>query len=120
MSQTRSFIDFLRDQRGGLTEEELSKSLQQVIAAVESQGKKATLTFTVEVAPVTNASSGQVIVSDEVKIKLPKPKRSASVFFTTPENNLSRNDPRQSSLPLRPVESAPPVMQAISGEVTNG
>jgi hypothetical protein len=120
MDQTRSFIDFLRDQRNGATEEELSKSLQQVIAAVEAQGKKATLTFTIEVAPVTNVTSGQVIVTDDIKVKLPKPKRSASVFYTTPENNLTRNDPRQTSLELRPIASAPPVMQAIQGEVSNG
>lgn len=111
----RPFIDFLRDQRGGATEEELAEALNKLVGDVERAGKKGTLTFKIEVSPVAKETSGQVIVHDEITLKLPKPKRSSTLYFSTPENNLSRNDPRQQSLPLKPVEVVAPAMKPIEG-----
>lgn len=111
----RPFVDFLREQRGGATQEELAEALNELVAAVERTRKKGTLTFTVEVSPVAKEMSGQVLVHDSVKLKLPNPKRSATLFFSTPENNLSRIDPRQRDLDLKTVEIVAPTMKPIEG-----
>jgi hypothetical protein len=101
----RPFIDFLRDQRGGETQEELARKLNELVAAVERVGKRGSLTLTIEVAPISKELAGQLLVSDSVTLKLPQPKRGATMFFSTPENNLSRRDPRQIELPgLKAVE----------------
>lgn len=113
----RPFIDFLREQRNGATEEELAQKLNDLVAAVERTGKKGALVLTIEVAPVTKEMSGQVIVSDSVKLKIPEPKRSPTLYYSTPENNLTRKDPRQAELTLKAVEPVAPEMKAIEGAV---
>lgn len=111
----RPFTDFLRDQRGGETLEELSDKLNELVAAVQSTGKKGKLVLTVEVEPV-KGTGGQVVVSDDVVCKKPELTRGATIFFATPENNLSRRDPRQADLPgLRTVEAAMPEPTEIEG-----
>lgn len=104
----RPFSDFLREQRGGESQEELAEALNALVAAVERTGKKGKLVYTVEIEPVPKAGGGQVTVTDAIDVKLPKPRRSASLFFSTPENNLVRHDPRQQKLPLREIAAVAP------------
>lgn len=113
----RSFIDFLREQRGGQTEEELADKLNELVKMVSSTGKKGKLTLTITVEPL-KADSGQMVVSDDVTVKLPHHSRGGSVFYATPENNLTRKDPRQAELNLKAVpEAAPPKPIQEAGHV---
>lgn len=96
----RPFLDLLREHRGGMTHDELSEALQRLVAAVVEERKPGELTFKVIVKP---QGDGAVMVTDEVKLKLPKSTRGGSLFFVTPENNLMRQDPRQQNLPLRDI-----------------
>lgn len=109
----RPFPDFLREQRGGQSQEELADALNALVQAVSDTGKKGTLTYTITVQPVNKDTAGQFIVHDELKLKEPKRAREASIFFGTPENNLVRNDPRQIPLALRQVDTATPTPRAI-------
>lgn len=116
----RPFMDFLREQRAGELQDELSQELNNVVAQVERMGKKGTITLTIEVAPVSKEMSGQVVVRDSIVVKLPKAARPPTLFFTTPENNLSRKDFRQNELELKPVvNEAPPLKQVGAGEQGN-
>lgn len=113
----RPFSDWLRDQRGGATAEELATKMNELVAAVERQGKGGSLTLTIEIKPISKEMSGQLLVSDTIKVKLPEPKRGATLFFSTPENNLSRRDPRQAELPgLKAVEGTPLAPKAIDSQ----
>jgi hypothetical protein len=38
---------------------------------------------------------GQIEVFDDIKVKSPKEERGSSIFFATPEGNLTRDDPKQ-------------------------
>jgi hypothetical protein len=102
MSETaaRPFLDLLREHRGGLTHDELSEALQELIEGVVAERKAGKMTLELTIKP---QGDGAVMVVSEVKVKPPKPADRASLFFVTPENNLVRQDPRQPNLPLREI-----------------
>jgi len=46
-------------------------------------------------------------VTGEVKVTLPKVKKKRTVFYATPQNLLTRRNPKQGELPLRTVSNTP-------------
>lgn len=116
MANSRPFYDFLREHRNGKAHDELSDALQECVASVVEEGRTAKLTFTVTVKK-SGAGEGAFIVMDEIKTSLPKPDKGGSIFFVTPDNNLIREDPRQRSLALTEVRSAPPVRELGSNQI---
>lgn len=107
--QTRPFADFLRETAQGKTHEELSEGLQDLVARVLDTGKKGALTLKINVEPMKGGGK-QLLVSDEITLRLPEHDRQAAVFFADRENNLVRNDPRQLSFEsLREVPAHDPV-----------
>jgi len=99
----RAFSQFLAEQRNGQTHSELSDALNELVAAVEQEGKAGELVLRIKVKPAGKVSAGTVIVEDEIKMKAPAGERSASIFFVTSDNNLSRKDPYQQELMLKDV-----------------
>ena len=55
-------------------------------------------------------------IKADVKVKEPTLSRGTSLFFLTPEGNLTRRNPRQQDLPLRPVldEDSPATLRNVS------
>ena len=104
MSTSRPFLDFLREHRQGVTHDELSDALQSLVAAVSEEGKGGTLTFVISIKPADHG--GALIVTDAIQVKPPAQTRSASIFYATPDNNLQREDPKQSKLDLREIPPA--------------
>lgn len=83
---------------------ELSETSQKLVAELadyanryrrEGKGK---IVLTLNFAALSN---GTVAVSGDVKTTTPKAKRAGSVFWRTPGNNLSVENPRQTKLPLQ-------------------
>lgn len=101
MAHARPFMDFLREHRNGSTHDDLSEKLQELVAAVIEEGKAGTLTLTISMKPL--GKSDGLEVGADVKIKAPKPATGVSIFFASPENNLVRQDPRQTAMELREV-----------------
>lgn len=59
--------------------------------------------------------NGQMTIKADVKTKEPALSRGTSLFFLTPEGNLTRRDPRQQDLPLRTVnDDKPDVLRQVS------
>ena len=105
MSNSRPFHDFLREHRNGATHDDLSDALQELVAAVVSEGRAGKMTITIAVKPM-GRESGALDVSAETKVTAPKPAPGSSVFFASPENNLVRQDPRQTTMELREIGPA--------------
>jgi hypothetical protein len=107
-ARTRPFADVLTELDKGRVHTELSAQLQDLIARVVETGKGGTLTLTIGVKPMPKAD-GLVIVTNKVTTKQPEADRADSIYFVDGENNLTRNDPRQQSLPLRgiPTDTQP-------------
>lgn len=101
--RVRPFADVLVELNRGRTHAELSKDLQDLIAAVMDTGRKGTLTVQLTVAK--SKASGQVEVIDNVVTKLPRPDRAASIFYVDDDANLTRTDPNQPELPIRDVSA---------------
>lgn len=101
---SKLFTDTLRDMRNGQTVRELTDALAEVIQRVKDTGKAGELTLKLKVAPASRGGDvTTVIVTDNVTTKLPVMERGASIFWTTPDNSLSLDNPDQRKLDLREV-----------------
>ena len=96
-----NFIKFLQEHRNGATHDDLSDKLRELVAAVVEEGKAGKLTLTISLKPM--GKNDGLEVSADVKLAAPKPTPGVSIFFTTPESNLVRQDPRKQALELREV-----------------
>lgn len=90
----RPFADFLREQSGGNTHDELSEALWDLVARVRDTGKKGTVSLTVTVAPM-KGSDNVLVITDEIKLRVPEHDRKASLFYADKTGNLTRQDPNQ-------------------------
>lgn len=72
---------------------DLENSLDQIVVATQETGKAGKLSIEIEITP--NEKTGAIEVSGGIKVKLPQPNRKAAIFYVTPDNKLTRRDPRQ-------------------------
>ena len=111
----RSFVDTLRDLRGGEVLDQLDEQLQELVRAVASTQAGGQLTLTVVVAPM-KGSTEAVVVKDVIKLKKPEVKSAGTLMFPTVEGNLQRNNPNQRELPgitLAKERREPPAAVAV-------
>lgn len=73
----------------------------QLVAAIREHGGAGTIQLTIKIRSI---SDGTVQVEGSSVVKLPSFVQPASIFFTTEENTLSRNNPTQGELFLRAIE----------------
>jgi len=98
----RSFTQFMTSLNYGKTHDELTDKVQEIVADLSEYrgdfgGKpKAKLIITLDFS----LDDHLVEVSPTIKTKLPDRPKGKSMYFVTPENRLSREDPRQHKLPL--------------------
>lgn len=109
----RPFFDTVRDLRRGSFIDECADELQRVVTAVEETGKPGKLVIEIAVAPASKGQ-GAVKVADKITAKLPALPAGETIMFVTPENNLVANDPRQSSLELKSVDSPSAALRTAS------
>lgn len=101
------FTHTINQLRYGQTAEELSEIVAACVNAARDTGKKAELTIKLTFKPEANGA--QIFISDDIKQKIPTFPREATILFPTPQGNLQREDPRQTSLPgMRVVEEDRP------------
>lgn len=112
----RPFADFLREQAKGHTHDELSEGLRDLVARVRDTGKKGSITLVVSVE-LQKGSDNALVVSDEIKLRLPEHERQASWFFADADNNLLRNDPNQLAFESLKEVPAPTGVDPTTGEI---
>jgi hypothetical protein len=112
MGTPRPFFDTAREIRRGQFLEECADKMQEVIAAVEESGKVGKLVIEIAVAPASKGQ-GAVKVADKVSVKLPSLPAGETIMFVTNDNNLVANDPRQTALELKSVESTQAQMRSV-------
>ena len=111
----RPITDTLRFIGGGTFIDKASDALADLVNAVESSGKKGTLTLTITVAKATRNS---VKVGGQIKLATPKEDPLDALLFPTPEGNLLAEDPSQTRLDLR-VASTPGVNTLLTANGGN-
>lgn len=111
----RPFADWLREQSKGATHDELGEGLHTLIQRVRDTGKKGSIVLTVTVERL-KGDHDVLVVSDEIRLKLPEHDRKASLFYPDENGNLSRTDPNQLTFEgLKEVP--PPNVDPITGEI---
>lgn len=94
----RNFVDTLKDIRHGDVIGELGAELADLVGAVRATGLGGMLTLSIRVKPASKGDVSALVLEDEIKVKLPKLPRGATILFATDENLLQRQDPRQPEL----------------------
>lgn len=91
------FIQTLMEMRAGAAAADCSRKLSELVAAIMETGKKGELVLKVNITP-SRLNLGRVTeVEIEHTCKISKPEHSTgrSIFFTTEEGTLTREDPNQ-------------------------
>lgn len=113
----RPFADWLREQSRGTTHDELSEALRDLTARVIDTGKKGSLILAITVAPLKGGETDALVVSDEIKLKLPEHDRKASLFYPDEDGNLTRTDPNQLTFESLREVAGVGVVDLATGEV---
>ena len=96
---SRPFRDFLGEHRQGKTHDMLSDQWQEIVAAVADTGKAGELVIKIKMKPMNEKSAGDrddpFIVTVDTTLKLPKEPAPESIYYVTPENNLTKRAPQQ-------------------------
>lgn len=85
------FIDVLMRQGDGDTNQELSDALRDVTKRVTATGKAGTITLTLKVSQMKK--TGQILIEDSIKTRLPQYDRPAGIAFADEDGNLLRDNP---------------------------
>ena len=88
----------LKELRRGHTIIEMQEKMQEVVAAVKDTAKKGSLTLQLSIEPRTPGDPNEVVIDAIVTSKIPQKTRPKTIFFTTRNNGLQREDPRQGTL----------------------
>lgn len=104
----RNFSTFVASLEDGSLHSELTDALRDLVATLSDEARdrggkpKGKISLSIEL----KLDSGVIEANTEFKVAKPKSVRSKTIFWATPENNLTRSNPKQQELPLRDVTSA--------------
>lgn len=102
----RSFADLLRHIEGGAFLNEISDAMRDLIAEMENRhadgANKVKAKVKLELSLTYDRGAYDLVPKFETK--LPDLPRQRSIFYATPENNLTPQNPRQMNLDLRRVD----------------
>lgn len=92
------FTDVVRQLQGGKVNEEMSNKLSECIEAAREYNKVAKLSIELTIQP--DAASGQYFIKDKPNQTLPEKPRATTMFWGTPDGNLTRKNPDSLELNL--------------------
>lgn len=104
-----TFLQTIGEIRKGAAATELAEALADLVRSVRETGRPGELTLKVKLKPASKGDVSTLLVEDAVTVKRPSPERGATIFYSTQDNGLSRNDPRQPELDglRQPAEVTP-------------
>lgn len=108
---SRAFVDVVRQLDGGACYENLTAQLAEIVQGVIATRKMGELSLKLSVKP---NGENSVSITESVKLKVPEPPRAQTIFFTTVDGDLLRDDPRQAKLPLRSVDEPARELREVS------
>lgn len=106
----RPILETLHHLNGGTFLVDAAEQLAALVKAVDSTGKPGSLTLKIT---ARRATSQTMAIRGDVTLKAPNDTPVEALLYPTPEGNLMTDDPRQSKLPLAPVE-APKTLPVVA------
>lgn len=92
----KPFAEFLATLDFGEVNKEATDALQDLVHACTETGKAGKITVTLSLKPI--GRTGQVEMETAVVLKAPEAAKGKTILFVTPDNNLQREHPKQSTL----------------------
>lgn len=91
---------------GGAVMTDLDDALREATKAALDTGAKAKVTLELIITPNGTGAGDTPLfkVEEDIKIKKPKRKRPASVYFADDDSNLTRRNPRQEEMKLTSID----------------
>jgi hypothetical protein len=89
--------------RSGRTLDDLAEELAKIVQSVRETGKPGKLILSLVVKPPKKGGASYLTVEDAIVSKLPVLDRGDTVFFHGRDGRLTRSDPAQQELSLRPA-----------------
>ena len=106
-------LDVLRELEDGKVLNDLSVDLNELIRQVRHCNKAGSINLQIKINPVNN-DTHNVTAEAVIKVNAPKLARRSTLFFTTPECNLSRTDPAQRTFPgLESLDGGKPEIEKL-------
>jgi hypothetical protein len=93
----KTVSSILMEHRGGGLHNEASEELQAVVKGVKDTQKKGKLTIEITVEPAKD-DEDSVVLSDLLKVNVPRASTKPSRWFTDDHGNVSRTNPRQGEI----------------------
>lgn len=93
-------VTVLENVRRGQFLYDLSSALEELVASVREHKRGGSVTVKLSLDPMNPGDGDTLQLSDEIMVKKPKPTRAKSIFFSTKQNTLVREDPRQRTMDL--------------------
>ena len=110
---SNAFARLLQEQRAGDCLTDASEKLQDLILKVRERLGAGEIIIKLKLTP---AAKGIITITDDVTVKLPKEDKDATLFWTTEDGTLTRNDPDQPELILRQVKSPNQPLREVPSE----
>jgi hypothetical protein len=113
-----AFLNILREHKKGAAISDVSAAIKTVCAAIQTTGKPGKVILEIDLKPVSNGDVGTMAFQHKVKTKLPEASQAATIFYADEDFGLRRDDPQQSTLPLREAtpEAAPVELREVEGK----
>jgi predicted extracellular nuclease len=100
----RSFGVFLGEIEDGRLHGDLTDALRDLVASLhEAQGRAGKSSGSLTINLAFKMDDGIIEVVADYKAKAPKLARGRTIFWATPDNNLTKRNPAQPDLPFRDV-----------------
>lgn len=107
----KTFIDTFIEHRNGGAAIDMQKRLEEVVKGVCETGQAGKLTLTLTVKPASKSRGGDVdavTYADNIKAVVPSLASKETVFFVSPDMNLTRENPMQMNIgDLKDLDQAP-------------
>lgn len=97
------YLQTVKDIDKGRLCEDLAEKFADLIGKVKERGKSGSITLSLKIKPLDEDAESVSVVAG-VKVAEPAKPERASIFFTTDENSLVRDNPKQAEMKLEPVE----------------
>ena len=109
-----SFSTFIANQEDAQLHSDLTDAMQEIIAQLNNAVMEHGGTHTAALGLVLNfkIDSGAIEIKAEMKTKPPKENRPKTIYWSTPDNFLSRKNPKQAELPFRDVNAPSEIRNA--------
>lgn len=109
----------LQNHNRGKVNQEMNEAFANLVRDVRKHGKGGELILKICVKPAQGGDARQVTIAANITTKAPMGAPYASIYFTTEDGAVQKNDPDQEEFHFRPIPGGAPAPAEASTTNTN-